>query len=411
MENLFTMSQKELSIYDLIQKVKDRRISQMKASELLNISDRHFRRLWKVYIEHGTEGLISKKRGTPSNNRLPEELYHRTIKLIKKHYADFGPSLANEKLYENHNIKISTETLRQWMIRAELWTKKKRKKLQVHQSRLRRSCKGELIQVDGSPHAWFEERGSKCCMLGFIDDATSDIMHLQLVPSESTLSYFYAIKAYLIKHGKPISFYTDRLSVFRVNNDKSGYRKQGLTQVGRALKELGIELICANSPQAKGRIERLFLTLQDRLVKEFRLRNISTVEDANKYLPKYINQHNLKYGISPKNQEDMHKETSKDAIEKALRYKDERILSKNLEICYCNRILQIQTERPSYAMRKAKVYVIESLEGKIEIEYQEKKLKYKELLVKDNQGTILNKKEIVDKRRVFPLGGKDIINF
>ena len=404
------MSQKELSIYDLIHKVREKRISQMKASELLNISDRQFRRLWKAYKETGAEGLISKKRGAPSNNRLPDELYHTVIDLIKRHYIDFGPTLANEKLYENHNIKVSTETLRQWMIKAELWTKKKRRKLQVHQSRLRRSCKGELIQVDGSPHDWFEGRGPKCCMLGFIDDATSDIMHLQLVTSESTLSYFYAIKEYLIKHGKPISFYTDRLSVFRINNDKEGYRKLGLTQVGRALKELGIELICANSPQAKGRIERLFLTLQDRLVKEFRLKNISNIEEANACLPKYINKHNLKYGISPKMKEDMHKKITKDNIEKALRYKDERILSKNLEVCYCNRILQILTERPSYAMRRAKVHVIESLEGKIEIEYQGKILKYKELLVKDQQGTILNKKEIVE-RRVFPLGGKDIINF
>ena len=410
MENLFTMSQKELSIYDLIHKVREKRISQMKASELLNISDRHFRRLWKAYKETGAEGLISKKRGAPSNNRFPEELYHTVIGLIKRHYIDFGPTLANEKLYENHNIKVSTETLRQWMIKAELWSKKKRRKLKLHQSRLRRSCKGELIQVDGSPHDWFEGRGAKCCLLGFIDDATSDIMHLQFVSSESTLSYFYAINEYLIKYGKPISFYTDRLSVFRVNNDKEGYRKPGLTQVGRALKELGIELICANSPQAKGRIERLFLTLQDRLVKEFRLRNISTIEEANAYLPKYINKHNQKYGISPKKNEDMHKKTSKEEIEKALRYKDERILSKNLEICYCNRILQIQTERPSYAMRRAKVYVTESLKGKIEIEYQGKKLKYKELLVKDQQGTILNKKEIAG-RRVFPLGGKDIMNF
>ena len=410
MENLFTMSQKELSIYDLIHKVREKRISQMKASELLNISDRHFRRLWKAYKETGAEGLISKKRGAPSNNRFPEELYHTVIGLIKRHYIDFGPTLANEKLYENHNIKVSTETLRQWMIKAELWSKKKRRKLKLHQSRLRRSCKGELIQVDGSPHDWFEGRGAKCCLLGFIDDATSDIMHLQFVSSESTLSYFYAINEYLIKYGKPISFYTDRLSVFRVNNDKEGYRKPGLTQVGRALKELGIELICANSPQAKGRIERLFLTLQDRLVKEFRLRNISTIEEANAYLPKYINKHNQKYGISPKKNEDMHKKASKEEIEKALRYKDERILSKNLEICYCNRILQIQTERPSYAMRRAKVYVTESLKGKIEIEYQGKKLKYKELLVKDQQGTILNKKEIAG-RRVFPLGGKDIMNF
>ena len=276
----------------------------------------------------------------------------------------------------------------------------------MHQSRLRRSCKGELIQVDGSPHDWFEGRGPKCCLLGFIDDATSNIMHLQFVPSESTKSYFHAIIEYLIKHGRPKSFYTDRLNVFRVNNDKPGYRKLGLTQVGRGLKELGIELICANSPQAKGRIERLFSTLQDRLVKELRLRNISTKEKANEYLPTYIKQHNEKFGVEAKRQENLHTKIPEEDIRKALRYKEERVLSKNLEISYCSRILQVQTQRPSHAMRRSKACVIESLDGTIEIEYQGKSLEYKELLVKDKQGKVLNRKEVIG--RVFPLGGKGI---
>jgi len=409
LENLFVMSQKELSVYDFIIKVKEKRVSQVKAAELLNISDRHFRRLLKAYLKYGPSSLISKKRGKPSNNRLSKKLYEKTISLIQKHYEGFGPTLANEKLLENHNLKVSTETLRQWMIRAGLWNKKKRKKIILHQSRLRRSNIGELIQVDGSPHDWFEGRSQKCCLLGFIDDATSRVMHLQFVDSESTESYFKAISTYLIKHGKPLSFYTDRLNVFRVNNDKPGYTKQGLTQVGRALKELGIELICANSPQAKGRIERLFSTLQDRLIKDLTLKNISSKKEANEYLPEYIKKHNEKFAVEPKEKEDMHKKTSKDIIDDAMRYKDQRVLSKNLELSYCNRILQIKIDRPTYTMRKAKVIVIESLDGKIEIEYQNKKLDYKELLVKDNQGKILNKKEAL--ARVFPLGGKDIMNF
>lgn len=409
MEKLFTMSQKELSIYDVILKVKERRISQMKASELLNISDRQFRRLWKAYKEFGSEGLISKKRGKPSNNRLPEALSKRAINLIKKKYIGFGPTLANEKLSEHHNINVSLETLRKWMMKAGLWTGKKRKKIKLHQSRLRRSHKGELIQVDGSPHDWFEGRSPKCCLLGFIDDATSSIMHLQFVQSESTESYFRSIIAYLLKHGKPLCFYTDRLNVFRVNNNKEGYRKSGLTQVGRALKELDVELICANSPQAKGRIERSFLTLQDRLIKEMRLENIDNIEQANEYLPKYIKKHNEKFAVEPKDPENFHTKVPEEEVRNALRYKQERILSKNLEISYCNRILQIQTDRPTYAMRKAKVSVVESLDGKIEIEYQGKKLYYKELLVKDQQGKILNKKEIIG--RIFPLGGKASMNF
>jgi len=409
LEKIFCMTQKELSIYDCIIKVKEKSISQVKASDLLNISDRHFRRLLKAYNKYGPSGLISKKRGKPSNNKLSKKTFTQSIHLIKKHYEGFGPTFANEKLFENHNIQISTETLRQWMIKEGLWNLKKRKKIILHQLRLRRSYVGELIQVDGSPHDWFNGRSPKCCLLGFIDDASSRIMHLEFVDAESTESYFKAIIAYMTKHGKPISFYTDRLSVFRVNNDKPGYRKQGLTQVGRALKELGIELICANSPQAKGRIERLFSTLQDRLVKELSLKNISSIKEANEYLPEYIKRHNQKFSVEPKEKENMHKNVSREEIGKAMKYKDQRVLSKNLELSYCNRILQIKTDRPTHAMRKAKVTIIESLDGIIEIEYQEKKLDYKELLVKDSQGKILNKKEVL--ARVFPLGGKDIINF
>lgn len=408
MEKIFNMTQKELSIYSLVLKVEDKRISQMKASELLQISDRHFRRLLKAYRKEGPSSLISKKRGKPSNNKLPDKLYLKSISLIKKHYDGFGPTLANEKLLENHKIKISTETLRQWMIKAGLWNKKKRKKLVIHQSRLRRSNLGELIQVDGSPHDWFEGRAKKCCLIGFIDDATSKIMHLEFVDSESTKSYFETMTSYLKKHGKPLSFYTDRLNVFRINANKESFSKYGLTQVGRALKELEIELICANSPQAKGRIERLFLTLQDRLVKELTLKNISTIKEGNAYLATYIEKHNRKFAIAPKEKENMHRKISNEEIYQAMRYKDQRILSKNLELSYCNRILQIKTDRPTYAMKKAKVTVIESLDGKIEIEYQNKKLEFKELLVKDSQGQILNKKEVL--ARVFPLGGKDIIN-
>lgn len=393
MENLFVMTQKELSIYNLMIKVQESRISQVKAAELLGISDRHFRRVYKLYKEQGCLGIVSKRRGLPSNNRYPQQLYDNVIKIIKEHYNDFGPTLIKEKLEENHKIMISVETIRQWMIKDGLWKLKKRKKLKIHQSRLRRSHKGELIQVDGSTHDWFEGRGPKCCLLGFIDDATSQIMYLKFVKSESTQSYFEAIKGYLNKNGKPKSFYTDRLNVFRVNNDKTGYKKSGLTQVGRALKELNITLICANSPQAKGRIERLFSTLQDRLVKEFRLNNISSIEEANTYIIKYIEKHNARFSIEPKEKEDLHEKLSQEEISKALRYKEQRILSKNLEISYLGKILQIQVDRPTYAMRKATVEVIETLDRKIEIEYQGKKLKFKELLVKDHQGTIINKKE------------------
>lgn len=410
MEKLFAMTQKELSIYDLVIKAEEKRLSQLKASELLQISERHFRRLLKAYRKEGPSGLISKKRGKPSNNRLPEKLYQRTIELIRKKYSDFGPTLAREKLMENHKIKVSTETLRQWMLKAGIWHEKRRKRLTLHQSRLRRSHEGELIQVDGSPHDWFEGRSNKCSLLGFIDDATSKIKHLKFAPSESVDAYFRAFIEYLIRNGRPKSFYTDRLNVFKINNDKTGYRKTGLTQVGRALKELGIELICANSPQAKGRIERLFSTLQDRLVKELRLKNVCSMKEGNIFLPEFIKKYNAQFGAEAKEKEDLHEKISLESIIEAFRYKEDRILSKNLELSYESRILQIKAENAIWAMKGAKVRVIEDLDGKIEINFQGRKLEYKELLVKDSQGKIINKKEAT--ARVFPPRGKgSALNF
>jgi hypothetical protein len=404
------MTQKELTVYDYMLKVRDKLMTQIETAKLLNISDRHFRRLLKAYKEKGVVSLISKKRGRPGNHRLPQKLYQKVISLIKNKYSDFGPTLVSEKLYENHNIKISVETLRLWMMKENLWERKRRKKIVLHQTRLRRSHEGELIQVDGSYHDWFEKRASKCTLLGFIDDATSKIKLLRFDIAESTEAYFKAFNEYILLNGKPKSFYTDRLNVFKVNNNKTGYRKNGLSQVGRALKELEIELICANSPQAKGRIERLFSTLQDRLVKELRLNNINSIEEANSFLPKFIKKHNEQFGIEPKEKENLHEKIKEEKIKAAFRYKEERKLSKNLELSYNNRILQIKTEKPPYFMIKAKVIVIEDLNGNIEIELNGKQLNYKELLVKDNQGKIMNRKEVLG--RIFPPRGKDnVLNF
>lgn len=399
------MSKKELDRYNLLKQVEQKAINQVKAAELLNISDRHFRRLWKAYQLEGPSALISKRRGKPSNNRLPEKLKQECLHLIKTHYAGFGPSLCVEKLLEEHGIKVSDETIRIWMIENDLWKSRKRKQPKIHQSRTRRSHLGELIQMDGSPHDWFEGRRKKCCLLGFIDDATSQIMHLQFVEAESTESYFHALKGYFKKHGRPENFYCDRFSVFRVNNERSCRKTSGLTQIGRALKELDINLICANSPQAKGRIERLFKTLQDRLVKELSLKKISTLEEANKYLSQYIKKHNDKFSVPPTNPENKHKSLLKSHdLERILCYKTQRKLTKNLELSYEGRILQIITKRPSYAMRGAQVDIIELLAGKIYIEYQGKKLEYKELLVKDSQGKILHRKNL-NGGAIPPRGG------
>jgi len=407
MKELFTMSGKELLFYNTILKSLKDGLKQVRAAELLGVSERHYRRLLKAYKEHGIEGLISKKRGQPSNNRINKDLRKKVIDKLKNRYTECGPTFAWEKLIKNEGLELSHETVRKIMIEEGLWKTRKRKRLKLYQSRQRRACEGDLIQMDGSPHAWFEDRGPKCCLLGFIDDATSKIKHLKFVESETTSNYFLALKEYMLKHGKPKCFYSDRFSVFRVNNDKEGYRKQGLTQVGRALKELEVQLICANSPQAKGRIERLFKTLQDRLIKEMRLRNINTVEEANNYLEEYIKEHNALFAITAENSQNTHRPATNKEMDEAFCYKEERILSKNLELSYYGQILQIKTEGAGYGLRKAKVMVKKSLSKEIKIEYRGRELAYKQLLVKDHQGKIMNKKEIL-MGGVFPLGGKVI---
>jgi len=399
------MTEKEITRYTLLTKVKQKEINQMEASDLLGISDRHFRRLWKNYQKEGVSALISKRRGKPSNNRLPEEIKQEVLALIRGRYIGFGPSLIAEKLLEEQNIKISNETIRIWMIKEGLWKGKKKKGLKLHPQRMRREYLGELIQIDGSPHDWFEGRREKCCLLGFIDDATSRIMHLKFVEAESTEAYFYAFDEYLKKHGRPRIFYCDRYSAFKINKENSCTKTVGLTQIGRALKELEIELVCANSPQAKGRIERLFKTLQDRLVKELTLRKISNIDDANKYLSEYIEKHNNKFSVTATNSENKHRALLPNhKLGEILCYKTQRKLTKNLELSYEGRILQIITERPSYAMRGALVEIVESLKGELYISYQSKKLEYKELLVKDKQGRVLNRKNL-NGGTIPPRGG------
>ncbi|MBS0645015.1 MAG: ISNCY family transposase [Verrucomicrobia bacterium] len=398
------MTEKDLSFYNLLLKTQEKSLKQVKAAELLGISDRHFRRLLKAFREQGPEALLSKRRGKPSNSRIKDDIRLLIVNKLKTTYKDCGPSFAWEKLVKVEKFQISHETVRKIMMEEGLWESKKRKCLKLHQQRLRRACKGELIQIDGSPHDWFEERAPKCCLLGFIDDATSSIMHLKFVSSESTATYFLTLKEYMQKHGKPMSYYSDRFSVFRVNNDKSGYRKEGLTQVGRALKELDVELICANSPQAKGRVERMFNTLQDRLIKEMRLRGISSIEAGNLYLDEYIQEHNAFFAVTPANETDMHRGCTKEELDQALCYKEKRKLSKNLELSYGGRILQIQTEEACYALRGAEVTISEGIQDALKVIYQGKELQYKELLVKDRQGQIKNKKEIL-LGTLPPMGG------
>jgi hypothetical protein len=228
--------------------------------------------------------LVSKKRGRPSARRLSEDVRTALVALLQARYADFGPTLALEKLTEQHGARLSRETLRKWMMAAGLWLPRAQRRQRPHPPRYRRPCLGELVQIDGCDHEWFEARWPRCVLLVFVDDATSRIMQLRFVASESTFDYFAAVRRYIKEHGKPVAFYSDKASIFRVNA-RAPRCGPNATQFARAMGELNVDVLCANSPQAKGRVERAHQTLQDRLVKELRLRGIDNPDDANRFGP------------------------------------------------------------------------------------------------------------------------------
>ena len=214
-KDLLSMSKKELTRSEIMQRLETKRLQQREAAKMMGVSERHVRRLLRKYREQGVSGLISKRRGRPSNNQLKADIKRQTIELIHKQYQDFGPTLAHEKLTEVHRVKLSVGSVRQIMIAEGLWKPKKTKSAVIHQMRPRRACLGELVQIDGSPHAWFEDRGPYCNLLAYIDDATGRLMELLFTPTETTFSYFQATRHYLVLHGLPVAFYSDKHGIFR----------------------------------------------------------------------------------------------------------------------------------------------------------------------------------------------------
>jgi len=399
---LLEMSKKELSRVEVMERMKAKKMTQKKGAEALGISIRQVRRLRKNYEEKGAAGLINKSRGKPSNNRLPAEIRQRAIDLLHSLYADFGPTFAHEKLVEKHGLQLSSGSVRQIMIRESLWIPRKAKKMVSHQMRERRACVGELVQIDGSPHRWFEDRAPSCTLLVFIDDATGKLGELRFVKSESFFSYAEASRGYIERHGKPVAFYSDKHGIFRVNQPSVG-SEDNLTQFGRAMQELEIAIICANTPQAKGRVERANLTMQDRLVKEMRLLGISSMEEGNAYLPEFMEDFNRRFAVIPRSNYDAHRPLLlTDNLDQTLTWQETRIISKSLSIQFKNLVYQIQTERPTYALRKAKVTICLDADGTVTILYKNKELAYSIFKKQAKQAEVLSSKDVdrkVDKVR------------
>ena len=371
-----------------------RQPSQKEAGQILHLGVRQIKRLVKRYKQHGAAGLISKHRGRKGNNRLKADVKKQALDVLRSKYKGFGPTLAHEKLVEKEKLNLSVENVRKWMIEEELWKPRKAKKLVAHQLRERRSCLGELVQIDGSPHDWFEGRAEECVLLVFMDDATGKLLQLRFVESESFFSYCEAAEGYFQLYGKPLAFYCNKHGIFRVNLPIIS-KKDALTQFGRAMQELDILLICANTPQAKGRVKRVNQTLQDRLVKEMRLRDISSIADGNAYLPEFIADFNLRFAVEPKSDVDAHRAlTAQDDLARILTHQEQRMVSKNLTVQFENVVYQMQTERPSYALRNATVTVCVNLQGQVSLLYKGQALKHSIYHQQAKQAQVVSAKDL-----------------
>ena len=370
------MSQKEAVRGQVMELLSAGKVDQKEAARRLDVSVRQIKRIVKLYRTTGLPGLISKKRGIPSNRRMTDATRLLVTEAIGAHYPDFGPTLACEKLHERHGITLSVESTRQIMISAGLWKPRKGSGICIHPMRERRARLGEMIQIDGSPHDWFEGRGEYCTLLVFIDDATGKLMQLRFMPTETTLGYMHVLHDHITAHGVPAALYSDKHSIFRINAKDADPDAE--TQFSRAARELGIECIHANSPQAKGRVERANQTLQDRLVKEMRLAGINNMNEANAWLPAYINEYNQRFAVVPRDPQDAHVpyQGTAEELSGILSVHVAKKLSKNLSFQHEGQLIQVQTTGKGLALREANVTLYQHFDGTQELLWRKQKMAF-----------------------------------
>jgi transposase len=369
------MSKRELNRLDVLARLDSDRLTVLAAAGLMNVTRRQTYRLLSRYRDGGAPAIADQRRGRPSNNRLPDAVRDHAISLVRQLYSDFGPTLAAEKLAERHDLKVSRETLRNWMRHAGIWISRA-ERLRFQQPRHRREHVGELVQIDGSDHRWFEDRAPPCTLLVFVDDATSRLMELRFVASESTFAYFEALKAYLGRHGKPVAFYSDKHSIFRVSNE-SAATGDGMTQFGRALSELNIEILCANTSQAKGRVERAHSTLQDRLVKELRLAGISTIDAANVFLPGFVAHYNARFAKAPARDKDLHRVLDpRQDLDDVLCWRAQRKVSHQLVVNYNQMKLTLKAESMATRLCGKMIEIYDFPDGRLEVRWKGRPLPY-----------------------------------
>lgn len=374
--DILMIRSKELKRLQVIRKVLDEEINQQEAAEFLRLSDRQVRRIVKRVRLEGDGGVIHGLRGRVSSHRLKESIRHKAIELYRRFYGDFGPLLASEKMWERNRFKICDETLRLWLIAEGLWQVHRRKEEKKRSWRARKDHLGEMVQMDGSHHDWLEGRGSKLVLMGYIDDATGRT-YGKFYEYEGTKPAMESLKGYIKKHGIPTSIYLDKHSTYKINK-KQRYKdwpfrdKEELTQFARACRQLGIELIYADSPEAKGRVERLFGTFQDRLVKELRLAGAKTAAEANEVLGRYLPGFNKKFNVAAKESGDLHRTAEGVDLGEILSIQTEHVLRNDRTVIHQKKLYQVKDRT-----RAQKVVVHEYLNGRKVIKHGNRRLSYK----------------------------------
>ena len=375
--DIIRMSQKELKRLHVIHRVIEGSITQVGAAEIMSLSERQIRRIVKRIGVEGDKGIQHRSRGKESNRKVPKSLIERVVRLYREKYQGFGPTLTAEKLFEIEGIEVSKESVRKWLIQSGQWQKVRR--VRTHrQWRERKSSFGEMLQLDGSHHDWFEGRRPKCVLMAYIDDATNRA-YGRFYEYEGTIPAMDSFKRYIRKYGIPMSIYMDKHTTYKspaepsIEDELNG--TVPLSEFGRALTELEVKIIHAHSPQAKGRIERLFKTLQDRLVKEMTLKGINTIEEANRHLDSYLAAHNKRFAMKAKEQDNLHREIPHGlTLDKILCIRTVRALRNDFTIAHNGKLYQIEK-----AVQAKEVTVEERINGTMFIIHNDEKVPFREI--------------------------------
>jgi len=376
-EDIIMARAKELRHLYVVRKVLDKEMSQVEASEVLSLSSRQIRRIVRRVRLEGDQGVLHKSRGRPSNRRIADPIRDTVIQLYRSEYGDFGPTLASEKLLERQQIKVHDETLRLWLMESGDW-KKRRKRRGHRRWRERKHHFGEMVQMDGSHHDWFEGRGPWCVLMGYIDDATGKVLG-RFYGYEGTIPAMDSFQGYVKKYGLPMAVYLDQHTTYKSSAKPSIQDeledRMPVSEFERALEELGVRVIHATSAPAKGRVERLFGTLQDRLVKEMRLRGVRTVEEANDFLKRYLPVYNRRFSVRPQESGDLHRPLPPGIdLDSILCIKTERTLRNDFTIGHNRKLYQIEDRTPA-----SRIMVHEQMDGSIKIVYKGQALRFREI--------------------------------